>query len=136
MSIYEDLFNYDEWNDSVEMNELEGKTIKDIARTDDAIYFYMTDGTLYKMYHVQSCCESVYIEDIDGELRDLIGDPIHLASAESSGKNTTYGHETWTFYKISTIRGHVTIRWYGSSNGYYSEEVSLVRGRPLKEGSL
>ena len=116
--------------------KLIGKTITSI-NTDKREFIEMitTEGDKWRMYHAQDCCESVEIEDINGELDDLIGSPILMAEAVSHENETPdeikaldkddYGSFTWTFYKFATQRGYVTIRWYGSSNGYYSERVDF-----------
>lgn len=105
-----------------------GKTLSDVKVRHDQIWFYCTDGTEYKMYHEQDCCEHVYIEDISGDLLDLVGSPITLAqeSSESGRDEDDWGGtHTWTFYKLGTVKGYVNLRWNGSSNGYYSESVSF-----------
>jgi hypothetical protein len=91
------------------------------------IVFTLTDGRKYRLYHDQDCCESVTVNDINGELDDLVGNPILKAEEVVSNANDTdnYGSHTWTFYIIGTVKGFVTIRWYGESNGYYSETVEF-----------
>jgi hypothetical protein len=99
----------------------------------DVILFVASDGRKLKMFHSQQCCESVTVEDVIGDVADLIGWPILAASEEfsgvekaSNGRSTFYGESfTWSFYRASTIKGTLVIRWYGSSNGYYSERVEL-----------
>ena len=113
--------------------ELVGKTIVDIQgnKYSEELIFTTSDGKRYKMYHSQNCCESVYIEDIIGDLDDLLNSPITMAEESYSNENppeSNYSPEsfTWTFYKFATIKGYVTIRWYGTSNGYYSESADFV----------
>jgi len=113
--------------EQVKFEHLKGKTLTKIEIFDDKIFFH-TKNQIYKMFHYKQCCESVYIEDICGELDWLIGTPILLAEERISEDGPLYEyHESfcWTFYEIATLNGAVTIRWYGSSNGYYSESVDF-----------
>lgn len=116
------------WDDGIE--SLLGKTVISIEGDDDVLDFYTSDNKHYRMFHNQDCCESVYIDDICGNLTDLIGSPIIMAEEESNSEDDPgdrYADSyTWTFYKLATINGTVTIRWYGSSNGYYSERVDFI----------
>lgn len=117
--------------DYVDFSVLRGKILTRIDVTrgyykeDDNIVFTCSDGTQYRMFHSQCCCESVTIEDIVGDLEDLRMSPILIAEEVSDSNDTGSGSETWTFYKLSTNQASVTIRWYGSSNGYYSESVDF-----------
>jgi hypothetical protein len=103
-----------------------GKTLASISGIENnEVLFTLEDGTIYKMYHYQDCCESVRIEQVDGDISDLIGSPLLMAEESFEEKDTDYGIEGWTFYRFATQKGYVTIRWSGNSNGYYSIGVSF-----------
>lgn len=107
------------------IEELKGKTLKEITITkddnnDECITFITIDDEVYEMYHERDLSENVYIEDICGDLQNLLHSPILLAEEVSSYGDTT---PSWTFYKIANINESVTIRWYGDGSGYYSEKV-------------
>lgn len=122
-----------EVGDAVPFSSLEGMTITHISGAvpgNSEIYIH-TQRYVFKMFHYEDCCESVIVNDICGDLNDIIGSSLLLAEESTNSDKIKVEEDyvdesfTWTFYKLSTIKGHVTIRWYGSSNGYYSEDVSF-----------
>ena len=113
------------------VSEMVGKTVVRIDNIGNELLFHMKDGSYYLMHHSQDCCEDVFIEDIAGDLDDLVGSPLVRAEERTSKdfdtnpdvrRDYTY---LWTFYEFATVKGSVTIRWYGESNGYYSVSVDL-----------
>lgn len=107
-------------------DDMVGKTFTSVRQSsfesNDALIFE-SDAGLFRFYHSQDCCEHVRIEQIDGDLADLQGSP--LVVAEAANGHPTEGDycEEWTFYRFATAKGYVTVRFYGSSNGYYSTSV-------------
>jgi hypothetical protein len=101
--------------------------------------FETAQGERFMFAHQQDCCESVDINDIVGDLQDLVGSPL-LVAEEVQGETPVDFEEgyhesvTWTFYKFATRKGYVDVRWLGESNGYYSESVDLfVEGVTVAE---
>ena len=110
------------------LKELIGKILINIEDLDgEELVFICSDGSKYAMYHSQECCESVRVEDIIGDLEDLLHSELLVAEERSESGDTDYGSYTYTFYEFATIKGSVTIRWYGTSNGYYSERVNFKK---------
>lgn len=118
------------------IEDLIGRILIKIENNEDELIFTCNSGIKYHMYHSQSCCETVTIEDISGDLNDLIGSPILKAEEKTKVVSNTKkekqrsvesGSFTWTFYTIATINGYVDIRWFGESNGNYSEKVDFIK---------
>ena len=115
-----------------DVSELIGRTLVKVeACGHESVEFIADDGTQWIMFHEQDCCEQVELDDIVGDLSDLVGAPIIMAEVASNRDglkdDDPYDTCTWTFFKFATINGYVTLRWYGQSNGYYSEAVDFFR---------
>lgn len=97
-------------------------------------------GKLFHFFHYQDCCENVDLEDLECDI-DCEGSNALIISSEEVVHDTNYDNEdfkyevpddpyrddssTWTFYKIETNKGGIFMRWLGTSNGYYGEEVTV-----------
>ena len=114
------------------MAQMLGKTFVQVtgAVGNFDLLFETANGERFMFSHQQDCCERVDINDIVGDLQDLVGEPLLLAE-EVQGETPVdfnerdYESVTWTFYKFATRKGWVDVRWLGESNGYYGEGVDL-----------
>jgi hypothetical protein len=99
-----------------------GLTFASVEKVDDGIEFTTTEVWVLLLRHEQVCCESVWLEDITGDLSDLVGVPMVVAEERSE--------DDWTFYTFRTIKGTVDARWCGTSNGCYSVNADMTVSHP------
>jgi hypothetical protein len=122
------------WDKEVDLSELIGKKvlrIEGLEKGSGEVWIFTECGQEYLFYHEQDCCESVQLNDFDGEANNLAGALIisaeEVTNSDDSEKPDEYSEScTWTFYKIETDKGGIWMRWLGESSGYYSESVDFI----------
>ena len=112
------------YSNHVNVSEMLDQTFTSVRADEDTVTF-QNDKVRYVLYHDKDCCESVGVEEIIGDLEDLENLPLLIAREDTNAEGEELNEEsyTWTFYNFATYKGYVTIRFLGTSNGYYSEDV-------------
>lgn len=89
----------------------------------DQIIFETVSGRKFSLSHTQDCCEKCYLEEVVGDINDLILNRINLAEISETDEDEE--SVVYTFYKLHTIAGDVMFRWYSDKNTYYSTKVNF-----------
>ena len=105
------------------MNKLDF-TFKKIYPHENYIEFIDCYDRTWYLKHLQECCEDVDINDVCGDWNDILNEPVYYEETENEDPNADESG-TWSFYKFRTRKGEVVVRFYGSSNGYYSETATF-----------
>lgn len=100
------------------------------SNDDDIILFRTKSGKTFQMYHQQDCCENVHMEDLQGNWADLVGKVVRDVTVDSGDlgepPSDSYNDSfTRTHFRFVVDDATVISKWIGTSNGYYSEEVSF-----------
>lgn len=111
------------------LEQMIGKVFVSVTYDDDEVRFTEADGSSFRLYHYQDCCESVEITGVSGNLDNLVGSPIISATCEDGVNPEAEDYEpessTYEVWCFKTGKGTVKVATYGTSNGYYSETYSL-----------
>lgn len=118
------------WGSNVDIKSLVGEVLTNIDVFDEEILLTTKSGREIRVYHDQDCCESVYIEGTEGDWKQLIGKVILEVEEDiecNEDANLVQEHESYTKTTLTfKVDGETVInRWFGCSNGYYSESVDF-----------
>lgn len=119
------------YEDRIEIKSLVGETLIHIDTDEyfDEIMLTTASGRVIRIYHDQNCCESVRIEDTQGNWHDLLGKVIVEAThdEDSQGNPPPKFSDSWTRTTLTFRVNDATVisKWIGESSGCYSESVNL-----------
>lgn len=115
-------------NNTDSLNMMVGSTILSVTGLDVGSneVVFVTDKGTFTFQHFQDCCESVTLEDYDGDVEDLVNQAIRLADERVECED---GGFQYTFYHIRTDGGDVFLRFGGESH-YYSLDVTVTWDPP------
>lgn len=111
----------------LKLKALIGQTIirhEGVSKDSRDITLETKEGNRYLMTHHQDCCEDVRVTYVHGV--DQLFGVVEQVNEEITNDPDSRGEsETTTTFVIVTDQGSCLIRWVGTSNGYYSEDVSF-----------
>jgi hypothetical protein len=121
-----------------QMNDLlRGRTVTSIeglAKDSTEVVINMPTGKLL-FSHEQECCESFWLEDFEDdrnthlrayEYDRFLGVELLTNQDDPAPEDKYTEHYTWTYVRLKFQSGDVTLRFIGSSNGYYSEDCDIT----------
>lgn len=113
----------------VSVKELIGKTITDVAIMDqldeDRVKLCCSDGSKYIMGHTQQHSESVYLEEVEGNIFDILNSPVIDAREDVSNDWVGHSGHIYTTYIIATNNGAVVFKWAGTEDEDCSGDVRI-----------
>ncbi|MEK2647414.1 DUF7448 domain-containing protein [Bdellovibrio sp. BCCA] len=132
-----------EKNLNVDLSFLLGKTIISHKLVDQKSNLLLVgdDGMHYWLGGFSSDGGHVHLEDINGNLDDLLNSPILRAEEktvlvpEDQKTHPGYTEDYYFYYEISTIKGSVHMRFYGEEGAYYSASAWFYYCIPQMEST-
>ena len=106
------------------IQELVGQICHSVDADDDGMTFRLFDGRVFWLGHYQECCEDVHLEEVIGDVDDLVCAPI-IKAVELTNRGEQEGDLLWTFYEVATIKGTVTIRFCANLYTDYGVDVGF-----------
>lgn len=121
---------------NIDISSLVGKTITSLYwdQYKSELTMIDSDGIHHSLGGISGDGGCVYVEDVNGNLDDLLNSPILMAEEKTAPAD---GSSIWSnyqdrhfFYEIATIKGAVHMRFFGEAGAYYAAEAWFHSYKP------